>query len=205
MLKIMMTEILDYFTDKTKGCFSGHFIWWDNRDRKLFLYALTGHLPPALWIGWSFATVFIRCKIWSFVTIEHKMNFTDKPDLGRHALKETDQIPCDLKVIPLAFSFPTYNTNSSFTSSPAQDSFSKLPLCSSSYSLFWHVFNSLLISIPVFFSKKNSSHHLLSCLDDKSFSYITKFSYKISLKMSGVASFCVASEQRPRHKATWTI
>lgn len=65
------------------------------------------------------------------------MNFIGEPDLGRHALKETDQFPCELQVIPLAFSFPIYHSNSFFTSSSAQDStFSKLSMYSSVYSLF---------------------------------------------------------------------
>lgn len=91
------------------------------RQGAVLTHSLVTYILP-FEIGWSFATVFIGCKTWSSVTTEHKMNLTGKPDLGKDALKEKDQFPCDLQAISLAFSFPTYYTNSSFTSSPAQDS-----------------------------------------------------------------------------------
>lgn len=59
----------------------------------------------SLEIGCSFATTFVDCKAKSFVSVEHKMNFTGKPDLGKRALKETDQFSSELQVIPLAFNF----------------------------------------------------------------------------------------------------
>lgn len=107
---------------KTGNCFSTHSL-----DTYCFSFE----------IGWSFATAFTECKTGSFVFLEHQINFTRKPDLGRHALKETDQFPCELQVISLAFSFPIYYTNSSFIISSAEDfTFSKLSIYSSAYCLF---------------------------------------------------------------------
>lgn len=66
---------------ETGSCFSTHSL-----DTYLFSFE----------IGWSFATAFVGCKTESFVFIELQMNSTSKLDLGRHALKETDQFPCEL-------------------------------------------------------------------------------------------------------------
>lgn len=93
-----------YFLSTQTEVFLDHlFSWIIETGSCVFIDSLDTYF--SLEIVCSFATIFVDCKAKSFVSVEHQMNFTGKPDLGKRALKETDQFSSKLQVIPSAFSF----------------------------------------------------------------------------------------------------